>query len=115
MRAFIVIVLCILLLAEANFLCTALQDRYKALEAALAESQSQQAVSYQRQQDLEYELGRAWEELERAESSLQQQRAQQEVAVQQQESQLAQARQVGAGLACKDYAVWQAWMLSFRA
>lgn len=49
----------------------------------------------QRQRDLEYELGRAWEELERVEAAAQHQRAQHEVATQQSEAQLAAAQQVG--------------------
>ena len=74
--------------------CPASQARCRALEAELTEHSGAAAAGMQRLQDLEYELGRAWEELERAESGLQQQRMQQEMALQQAELQLAQACQV---------------------
>ncbi len=74
-----------------------MQERCGSLETSLAECQAAQAASLLRQQDLEYELGRAWEELERAEAALQHQRAQQEVEGEQQEAQLVQARQVRKG------------------
>lgn len=74
-----------------------------ALEASLAEHRARQAVGARRQQDLEYELGRAWEELERAEATAREQRAQHEEAAAHQEERLGQARQVRTG--------WQAVLL----
>lgn len=82
----------------------ALQERCKALEASLAEHRDTHMASSQRQQDLEYELGRAWEELERVEATLQHQRAQHELTMQQQEMQLSQTRQVTHGNGCAVHA-----------
>lgn len=72
----------------------ALQKQSKLSEEALAEAQLLINNSRKRQNDLEYELARAWEEIERVELELQQQHTAHTAAMQQVEGQLLHSDQV---------------------